>query len=822
MKQIISNFICAFCVAIPLSIFGQELGKSVFNYDKYGNVRSVEFSALDKEGDYIKSADVFFRDVLKMKANDSFVRNKSIRLDGGNETFEQYYKGIKVENAGYTFHYDENGFMRYAHGNYVNVSDIDVRPAISKEDASKAFAKYIGIPLDSITRFSAELIIKSVKGGASVDIPLLVYKVSIKASNIGVTDYGYVDAKNGNVVKTESSINNIAATGTFHTKYYGTKYATTNYNNVNYLLNDPTRGNGIETKDLNNYNIYQINNATPLADYDNNWYYSDYADSTFMAFDVHWALQKIYDRLYNVHGKNSFDNNGKKIMAYVRALIPKSSGGYYSDDSCWNLTKEAMFFGEGDGYNRPFSALDVVAHEYGHAISQYQTGWTDDEDFLNEGLSDIWGAIMDYRFGDANTKVWRIGEHLHPIKNCIRDLGNPSSGNAEHPMTGTYNSTMYFFCDSLGDYYGMSGVFSHWFYLLVNGGSAYNENGTYYNLSPIGMDVAESLIVKAVYDNYLRYTTSYEDLREAFVWAARSMNISGLEAAVCNAWYAVGVGDMYLSLTGPVITSSQSIYTVDGLPDGFNVVWSLSDNYYYQNCLQQTSPTQCTITRSSSQDMISATLTATIKHNSDTIQELTKTRLYAYAGFKGTYTNGQTTKQINLPNPLWVLPGTVVHLFSPNLINSTETCSGDALPLTYWLRGESSIDIGMPSLNNKTLVLSVTCDNGDHYNVTIITTTNLNQLSINVSEGLINVSLIKESDEEELRGIVYTDEFKDTRDSNNTWLLEVFNALTGQKVFSQNVEGTSYDINTTGWKSGVYLIRVTIEDVVLSEKVVIE
>ena len=47
------------------------------------------------------------------------------------------------------------------------------------------------------------------------------------------------------------------------------------------------------------------------------------------------------------------------------------------------------------------------------------------------------------------------------------------------------------------------------------------------------------LIVRAVYDNYLRYTTSYEDVREAFVAAAAAMNVSGLVSAVLNAWFAV-------------------------------------------------------------------------------------------------------------------------------------------------------------------------------------------------------------------------------------------------------------------------------------------
>lgn len=54
MKSFISIiFTCSIVVSYPLSISGQGLGKSIFNYDKCGNVKSVEFSASDKEYGYL-------------------------------------------------------------------------------------------------------------------------------------------------------------------------------------------------------------------------------------------------------------------------------------------------------------------------------------------------------------------------------------------------------------------------------------------------------------------------------------------------------------------------------------------------------------------------------------------------------------------------------------------------------------------------------------------------------------------------------------------------------------------------------------------------
>lgn len=93
-------------------------------------------------------------------------------------------------------------------------------------------------------------------------------------------------------------------------------------------------------------------------------------------------------------------------------------------------------------------------------------------------------------------------------------------------------------------------------------------------------------------------------------------------------------------VSGPsyIIQSTPSgVYSINNLPSIYTVSWSLSDSYYNQNCLQQNYPSQnqCTITRSSSYNMMNATLTAEIKYNGVTIQTLTKTGIYAYNDFWG-------------------------------------------------------------------------------------------------------------------------------------------------------------------------------------------
>ena len=70
MKHFIYSIVVCVCfVAIPAFAFAQDVAKSVFKYDNAGNVKSVTFSASDKEYEHVKSADVFFREILPLLYN---------------------------------------------------------------------------------------------------------------------------------------------------------------------------------------------------------------------------------------------------------------------------------------------------------------------------------------------------------------------------------------------------------------------------------------------------------------------------------------------------------------------------------------------------------------------------------------------------------------------------------------------------------------------------------------------------------------------------------------------------------------------------------
>lgn len=811
MKKIEVLFVV---LAFTAVMSGQNVKKTLFKYNDSGELKSVIFSPTDS-GDVPKTPDDFFSNILKIRKTDNFIKNSSAKLEKRHEAYDQYYGAIRVKGAGYVFHYDEDGNMVYAHGNYLPVHSIQPVPTISSEESVEILLKHMGIDHISAKDITTELIIKPYYiNGKKTKQPVLVYEVELLP--LGVL--GYIDANSRKVLGIESTACYSASTGLFETIYNNNVYGSTSMNAANrFHLYDNSRGIVIHTMDLNGHRSDSISSeSNEIEDNDNSWYQNERINNTGIALDVHWALQKFYDRLYHTHGKNSLDNNGKDIIAYTDARIKiyTSSGWYVTRDNAAWVNGGYFLFGAGSSHN-PYTELDIVAHEYGHGITHYQIDWGNDQRYLNEGLSDIWGAIMEYRFGPVGSSVWKMGDQLHANtpNHCTRNLAYPdSTGNAS-----AYQSTLY----NSGSNYVKSGVFSHWFYLLVEGGSGTNENGHTYSVSGVGMDIAEQLIVKAVYEGYLRYTTSFSDVRESFILAAQSMNNSNLVRQVKNAWNAVDVWADEFAIEGPYVINTQSVYSVDDAPDAYNISWSLSNSYYNTNCLQQNTPSsnKCTITRSSSQDMSNATLTAIVSYNGTVLANLTKS-VYAHSGFKGTYYNGQTTKQVNLPYPLYVRPSANVIITSPNLMGATVSYSGSFTPSVWSFNSNNgNLTVGMAASNNSTLVVNVTCDNGSNYYLPIIVTTNTNVLSVNLEEGRMEISVIPviKNTENQREKELYP--YKEVSPS---WTVKVINATTGEYVIQKEVEGDIYSIDTFGWKAGIYIIYVTIGDEVLSEKVMIK
>lgn len=177
--------------------------QTILRKNAKGVLESVEFSAEDKEVTIPASAEIFFKEMLKVKPTDEFrkIQHRQKQKEFIHEHFEQYYNGIKIDGAGYNFHY-KNGKMYFAHGHYVDASDVNPKPSITGHEAMKHFAKYKNIPEKAIYNYIAELIIKEILEKTDT-LPALVYRVYLYADYPQNTEVGFIDAHTGSLRMTE-------------------------------------------------------------------------------------------------------------------------------------------------------------------------------------------------------------------------------------------------------------------------------------------------------------------------------------------------------------------------------------------------------------------------------------------------------------------------------------------------------------------------------------------------------------------------------------------------------------------------------------------
>ena len=122
-----------------------------------------------------------------------------------------------------------------------------------------------------------------------------------------------------------------------------------------------------------------------------------------------------YDLFFDTYGRNSVDNNGLKLESTVHY-----QKGY--DNAFWD--GKQMVYGDGDEdlpvterlFNRFTIALDVIAHELTHGVTQFEANlaYWDQSGALNESMSDVFGSLVKQyqRKQTASQADWIIGEGL--------------------------------------------------------------------------------------------------------------------------------------------------------------------------------------------------------------------------------------------------------------------------------------------------------------------------------------------------------------------------------------------------------------------------
>jgi Zn-dependent metalloprotease len=469
--------------------------------------------------------------------------------------YQHFYSGVPVEYSEYRTHSQNNKVISLNGQIYTGIQ-LNITPNISIETAIANAKSYIGATTyrwesiseethlkfrmnDSLATYAPQptLVIVPMNGNYNSPDFRLCYKMDIYAIAPLSRSWVYVDANTGEIVWKTERIHDTDTPGTAQTAYSGTKPIITDSFSGTFRLRESGRGNGIETYDMNEGTEY--GDAVDFTDADNNWGITTPAFDQY-AQDAHYGAEQTYDYYFNVHNRNSLDNNGFKLVSYV----------HFDQDfanAFWD--GQEMTYGDGDGgtFDSPLTTIDIAGHEITHGLTEntanlvyeYESG------ALNESFSDIFGVTID-NFGNGTTgnALWRIGEQCTSSGNGIRLMSNPSAFGDPDTFEGT-NWVAQGGADN-GGVHSNSGVQNFWYYLMCSGGTGTNDNGDTYNLTAMQMADAADIAYRNL-TVYLGANSTFADSRFYSIQSAIDL-FGGCSPEVIkttNAWHAVGVGELF-------------------------------------------------------------------------------------------------------------------------------------------------------------------------------------------------------------------------------------------------------------------------------------
>ncbi len=302
------------------------------------------------------------------------------------------------------------------------------------------------------------------------------------------------------------------------------------------------------------------------ADSDNVW-------TDAVAVDAHTYLGWTYDYVFKRLGVRGLDNGNAPMFATVNlyspqqcvSALPAGDFGQFCVNAFWAGPpagpdrRGLMYFGNGIPANFILSgsgqtvgplagALDIVAHELTHGITDYTSDleYRGESGALNEAFSDMVGVATeayfqprgsnaqqaDYLMGEDSFKALRPGS-----VSGIRSIQTPMAfGDPDHysvRYTGTVDN---------GGVHTNSGIPNHAYYLAIEGGTNRVSGRTVTGVSFANRDQIERVFFRA-FTQMLPVRATFSQARAATIQSARDLYASNaaVERAVTDAWTAVGV-----------------------------------------------------------------------------------------------------------------------------------------------------------------------------------------------------------------------------------------------------------------------------------------
>ncbi|WP_026360298.1 M4 family metallopeptidase [Amycolatopsis nigrescens] len=345
--------------------------------------------------------------------------------------------------------------------------------------------------------------------------PKLAYEVVVSGQNGPVPSnlHVFVDGNTGAVLDTRDDVkaSSYDLEGTAQQSDVNTLGAGNGYYNGNVTIDTTQSGSQYSTTDPTRSGIRCGSNSSkqPYTGPDDNWGNGTGTNLETACVDALYAVQKEWNMLREWMGRNGINGNGGGYPAWV---------GLNAVNAYWNGSSTT--FGHSQDNQRQATPMDVVAHEFGHAIFQTTPGGAgsgNENGGLNESTGDIFGAITEhYANNPSDPPDYEVGEEVNLVgRGPIRYMHNPSQVGDPNCYSSSIPNT---------EVHAAAGPQNHWFYLLAEGtnpGGGKPTSTTCNNTSITGIGIQKA--GKIFYNGLLKKTSG---------WNHKAARKATLEAAL--------------------------------------------------------------------------------------------------------------------------------------------------------------------------------------------------------------------------------------------------------------------------------------------------
>jgi thermolysin len=506
--------------------------------------------ATGADGAWVETALQYFDQYKAAYRMDSPVEQLSVRMLERDDLgmrhirFDQMHNGLRVIGGELVAHFSADNVLRTVNGTFVADIQMGVLPNVPESDALRIADSDLQSFFGKGEPNAPELVVFPWEG-----VNYLAWRLFLRSDTpMGRWEY-IVDANTGEVIFKANRIMNEAAandigtgTGVMGTSrnHIDTDFDGSTYRMIDYTRRANNNAHGHDGQmaagaDIRTNVAGSSLPGTLATDADNVW--TD-PNTQSPAVDGQVYTGLVYDYMLSHLGRNGYDNQGSSMLTVV------NYSGEGDDNAYWDGLR-IVVWSWSSGWRSLAGCPDVIAHEWGHAITERASNLVYEKEpgALNESFSDMIGAAFEWAHDTMDVPDWAMGENGRLTGVGFRDMEDPHAfGDPDFYGTSDPNWIDVEGCSpsQFNDYCGVhtnSGVGNKWFQLLSDGGVHYGQN-------VVGIGPENAILV--AYRANLFYWNSQTDYHEAAlgtISAAQDLDPSGAWAqSTARAWSAVGVG----------------------------------------------------------------------------------------------------------------------------------------------------------------------------------------------------------------------------------------------------------------------------------------